>query len=1018
LYLTLHECYQRLTHSEPIIFIRIRDLNFLLTMQMGLSLFYKKINVHLKYLVIFFLVLFSSTGFATDIALGVEDDFQPFEYVDSAGVATGFNIDIAKAVGELNDWDIQVDVLAWSEMITLLDDKKLDLIGMYYTPERAKKYELSNPFRILSYVVFRNKNATEINELTQKTKALVAVQKASFGYETLIQEFDSKQLLVSDSELGVLKNLNDGKASYALATFQTSEWLITKHQLTNIEATNVQPISFGYVFASHDEEIIEQVNESISVLKHSGEYALISQNWLEFSWQKYQTITHNVIILSTVIVVIFSFSLVIVKRKLRSATHTIKTSFEQKLQIEQEFNALSIHHQWIADISELGQWQFDITEKTFHFNGSFANKFQNFNTNEPVSLSQLNTLLTPINQQKFKRFLTSAIQGAAQTLDCVIEIMGNEDEHFLFRGTQPNNSLNVYGVIMDVGKSVIIKREFDHQQRTLNILKSTISGAVYRLVLEKHLSIDYFSDNGWKLLGLEKGQEVQKNLTNYIASDEIVMVRQKLKESLSSQEPFSFHHKIIAKNKQSMVFNQGTVWQDKESKIIYIEGFLLDESEQVTWAKQLKENLSTDLPTKTPNRIALLEALNELKNNPQDESITLILIDIDGFFQINENYGNDVGDKIIVEFVNRLNKIPLLVNNIFRIGGDDFALFLQNISVDDLSFLLTDVLQTTENSFIDGTDKIHITLSIGASSFPQDCSDGKTLLNCATSAMMKAKLSESSSFSLYDQSLTKATVRRFLVEKALKKAIENEQLDVFYQPQVNSITTELIGFETLLRWNSPELGFVSPDEFINIAEKSGLMYDLGKLVLKSVISTVKEWELCDYVIPKISINVSPKELENPNYIQNISTLLQEYKIAPTNIMIEFTESESIDENHAMYIIDELQKLSISVALDDFGSGYTSYAYLRLKNIDLIKIDRTFIQHICSNPTDVKIVKGIVAIAKELNIKVLAEGCETNEQHQILIESDVDFIQGYYFGRPATKQEAEKMLIKKDNTNLS
>jgi diguanylate cyclase (GGDEF)-like protein len=990
----------------------IKNYNILLTIEMGSSLFYKKINVHLKYLLFFFLVFFNFHGVAKNIALGVEDDFPPFEYVNSAGEATGFNVDIAKAVGELNDWDIQVDALAWSEMITLLDDKKLDLIGMYYTPERAKKYELSNPLRVLSYVVFRNKNATEINELTQKTKALVAVQKSSMGYETLMQKFDSKQLLVSDSELGVLKNLNDGKASYAIVTFQTSEWLITKHQLTNIEVTNVQPISFGYVFASHDKEIIEQVNESISELKYSGEYALISQNWLEFSWQKYKQTTNNVMILSTVIFVIFSFSLVIVRRKLRSATHIIKTSFEEKLQIEQELNALSIHQQWIADISELGQWQFNTTEKTLNFTGSFADKFQGFNTNDTVSLSQLNTLLTPINQQKFKRFLTSIVQGAAQTLDCVIEIISNENEHFLFRGIQPKESPNVYGVIMDVGKSVNIKREFDHQQRTLNILKSTISGAVYRLVLEKHLSIDYFSDNGWKLLGLEKGQEIHKNLINYIATDEIVMVKQKLKDSLFTEEPFSFHHKIIAKNKQSMVFNQGTVWQDKESKIIYIEGFLLDESEQVTWAKQLKENLITDLPTKIPNRIALLEALNEINNHPKDESITLILIDIDEFFHINENYGNDVGDRIIVEFVNRLNKITLLVNNIFRVGGDDFALFLQNISVDDLSFLLTDVLRTTEKPFIDGTDKIHITLSIGASSFPQDCSDGKSLLNCATSAMMKAKLSENGSFSLYDQSLTKATVRRFLVEKALKKAIENEELDIFYQPQVNSITTELIGFETLLRWNSPELGFVPPDEFINIAEKSGLMYDLGKLVLKIVISSIKEWELCDYVIPKISINVSPKELENPNYINNISTLLQEYKITPTNIMIEFTESESIDENRAMYIIDELQKLSISVALDDFGSGYTSYAYLRLKNIDLIKIDRTFIQHICSNPTDVKIVKGIVAIAKELNIKVLAEGCETNEQHQVLIESDVDFIQGYYFGRPTTKQEAEKMLIKR------
>ena len=339
-----------------------------------------------------------------------------------------------------------------------------------------------------------------------------------------------------------------------------------------------------------------------------------------------------------------------------------------------------------------------------------------------------------------------------------------------------------------------------------------------------------------------------------------------------------------------------------------------------------------------------------------------------------------------------------------------FILMLNESEVESYAKKLLDLFN---KPFKIDNKQIYITASIGVALYPKDGTDTNTILKNADSAMYKAKELGKNRFALFDPEMYLKLERKTCIERILRTAIENNELSINYQPQYDAQNNEIFGFEALLRLNSKELGFISPLEFIPIAEECGYITKLSQWVLNESCKQSVKWLNAGYKFKSISINISSVDLQQPDFLENIKDILKNTSINPNIVELEITETvlmQSLDSS--INILKKLMDMGIRIALDDFGTGYSSLSYLRKIPISTLKIDKSFIDNITSNKKEESIINNIIQMAHSMDLKVVAEGVETKEQLSILKERNCDYIQGYYFSKPLPASEIEKLLNKK------
>jgi diguanylate cyclase (GGDEF)-like protein/PAS domain S-box-containing protein len=422
---------------------------------------------------------------------------------------------------------------------------------------------------------------------------------------------------------------------------------------------------------------------------------------------------------------------------------------------------------------------------------------------------------------------------------------------------------------------------------------------------------------------------------------------------------------------------------------------------QTKLAQQRIERLAyTDNLTNLGNRPAFIRNLDERFARDSDAPISLLLVDIDNFKRINDSLGHQTGDKLLISLARRLRNSLSPGGSLARFASNEFAVLLDNTSLELGQQVASQLLTTLDKPMFVDNQLISVTGSVGLACAPLHGRDPQTLMRNAGLALHKAKANGKHQVQVFTEALNAEASYKLFVENNLRRALTQNELDVFYQPKLCLRSGRLLGMEALLRWNHPEKGMIRPDQFISVAEETGLIIPIGKWIARQACRMSKALTAAGLGNLQVAINLSPKQFSDPDLVASIANILKEEALPSRLLELELTEGLLLEATEDTRLqLDQLKRLGLTLAMDDFGTGYSSLSYLKKFPIDIIKIDRSFIHEIPDNQDDMEITSAVIAMAHNLKLKVVAEGIETAEQLAFLRRHRCDVGQGYLFDQP-------------------
>jgi diguanylate cyclase (GGDEF)-like protein/PAS domain S-box-containing protein len=524
----------------------------------------------------------------------------------------------------------------------------------------------------------------------------------------------------------------------------------------------------------------------------------------------------------------------------------------------------------------------------------------------------------------------------------------------------------------------------------------------------------FFSEGFSKIFGRSPEEFYQdEGLWEKTIHPEDTLVVQKRKAEKQKGEVTIDEYRIITPSGDvRWVQDRGIPYQAIDEQSFYI-GIILDITEWKMADEKIKYLAYHDDLTGLPNRKYFNEHLDKMiKKAGRDGKLTLLFIDLDQFKFVNDSLGHNIGDQLLLEVGKRIKKSVRHGDMVARHAGDEFIILAENVSTPETDLIAKRILSSLEEPFFIKENEIFISASIGISIYPTGGNNAETLMKNADAAMYDAKYYGKNNYKYYSLDIENANNRKMSIINGLHKALENKEFQLFYQPKIITSSQSVYGVEALLRWNHPLLGPTSPAEFIPIAEETGMIIPIGEWVLEEACRNYKDWESKGFAPQSLCINISPRQLRDPQLLNKIKSVLKENNFIAQHFEIEITESVAIDNfEDTISKLNQIREMGVKVALDDFGTGYSSLNYLRQFPIDALKIDRSFIDEVMRNSQTAAIVKSIISIAHSLNLPVIAEGVETEEQLHFLYDLQCDFLQGYFISPPVPVNKIEEILKK-------
>ncbi|WP_239618101.1 bifunctional diguanylate cyclase/phosphodiesterase [Cohnella mopanensis] len=453
--------------------------------------------------------------------------------------------------------------------------------------------------------------------------------------------------------------------------------------------------------------------------------------------------------------------------------------------------------------------------------------------------------------------------------------------------------------------------------------------------------------------------------------------------------------------------------RDEQGHITNYIGMFTDITERKQSEEHLKYLAHFDPLTGLPNRTLLYELMNEATAQAArgKRNLAVLFVDLDRFKMVNDSLGHSIGDKLLQQVAGRLSASVTKNDIVSRLGGDEFIVVLQNLQEPSEAITTAKhIISCMKRPFLVEDNELYLTASIGICMCPSHGNDFDTLVKHADLAMYEAKLNNSG-HQLFNAGIMDTFKRKLDLENELRWAASKGELQLHYQPQVHASTGRMEGMEALLRWNHPRLGTVSPSEFIPIAEETGIIMDIGKWVLKEVCSQLREWQSESLFVPAVAVNLSARQFMAADLVSSIRDIVCGTPCSPQQIVIEITESSSMNDIESVLpILHEFKSLGFQIAIDDFGKGYSALGYMKQFPIDILKIDKSFVQELTSDSKSAVITKAIIDMAHGMNLKVIAEGVETTEQLQYLRTMDCDIVQGYFIDPPMPSDRLESLYL--------
>jgi len=585
--------------------------------------------------------------------------------------------------------------------------------------------------------------------------------------------------------------------------------------------------------------------------------------------------------------------------------------------------------------------------------------------------------------------------------------------------------------------------EFDNLAMQTRLKESE---KLHRYIVNKSPDIVYMLDSEGRftfvnkriesLLGFTKQEILGKHYTELVHDDDIEKAQYTFNERRTQNRAASnIEIRLKCKNNESKHFNtrvlpievnavgvykSGRIETEAEDnpRFIGTYGIARDITERIEAEEIIRYQAYHDMLTRLPNRALLKDRLQQAisQTKRSNKKLAVLFLDLDRFKVVNDTLGHMVGDQLLQAVSQRLQRCVREGDTLARIGGDEFTLLLPEISsVSDSEQVAEKIIATLKRPFSIEGHEFFISASIGIAHYPDDGVTMETLIKHADIAMYHVKGNGKDNYQYYAHDMNEAYSRHMSMENDMRRALQNQQFKIYYQPQVNIETNEIFAMEALIRWDHPDKGLISPCEFINIAEETGLIQPIGEWVLNTACCDLQKWRAAGLENVRVAVNLSACQLEQENIVDTIIGCMDTYQIPGDKLEVEITENVLMkDIEHGINKLNQLSSYGIKVAIDDFGTGYSSLNYLKKLPIDTLKIDRSFIHDMENNEEDSSIIRAIIAMAKGLNLNIISEGVENQQQLDMLLEWRCKNIQGFLFSRPIDESEAIEFLRNPDH----
>jgi diguanylate cyclase (GGDEF)-like protein/PAS domain S-box-containing protein len=671
---------------------------------------------------------------------------------------------------------------------------------------------------------------------------------------------------------------------------------------------------------------------------------------------------------------------------------------------EQRYRSLFLHN---PD----GVFSFDLNGNFIHCNFALE-QLLGYTSIELMEGSFVH-LVHPNDLEKTNFHFQKAIEGESQNYNIVCL---HKEGHLVDVNvtnlpiTVDGEIVGVYGIAKDITKKKKAFKSLKDAEKKYRTLVEESVAAVF-IIRDDHMV--YTNPKAHELLGITDSL-IGRSAWDFIHPDDMSKARS-FKEKLETETSSMTGSCRLVRGDGKVIdveFHISLITYEGRSAHIYT---ILDVTEQKK-VYDLHSFLAHHDPlTNLPNRRLFEQEVDQalIMARTCNQKLAVMYVDLDRFKYINDTLGHEIGDQLLQDVSDRLKKCVRAEDVVGRMGGDEFTILLPIVMNVDQAVEIAESIRTSlEKPFDIGEYELFITSSVGISLYPVDGDDVKTLLKNADTALYRAKEYGKNNHQVYSSSMNIQTFKSYSLEKDLRRAIHHGELELYYQPKVDAISGQIKGGEALVRWNHPDWGMISPDEFIPLAEESGLMIPLGGFVKETVCRQNKAWQQMGLPPIPISINMSPQRFLQKDMIKRLESFLSSMGLDPQWLEIEITENSVLkNEDLVIHTLNYLNELGVKIAIDDFGTGYSSLAYLKRFRFDTLKIDKSFIQGITEDVKDAKITSAATHLAKSFGVTVVAEGVESIEQLHFLQKIKCDQIQGYIFSKPVPVDDFTKLLRK-------
>lgn len=704
-------------------------------------------------------------------------------------------------------------------------------------------------------------------------------------------------------------------------------------------------------------------------------------------------------------------------QELSTSNHLLEQEMDQHKHTTRELMESQNRLSKSMEVSKLGLWEWDLVNDCV-YHSHFHKLFGSSNATTNQYMKHLKAQMHKDDFKATKKALFSHMRGNSEQYLVRYRLKQEDGSWLWFEDSGKAIEWNDKGyAVKIIGTRRDVTREMKHTERLKlgSIVFQNITEAI--AILDNKFRFMMVNDNFVTMTGFSMEEVIGMNTIDLGDSPEkretLTSIGHELKNKDFWQGEITDHRKSGSAYPMWLKIN---VVRDESGNVSHFICLLSDLTARKEVDRKLRYLTYYDKLTGLVNRELFLSRLHDgLQNSHRDDtSLALFLINLDRFKLINDTFGHTAGDRVLKTTAERLSSIFGQADTVSRYSSDEFAISISNVR--EITQIETQAKQAIEvlnrPIQIEGNDLI-LSASIGISVSPQHSKDMHILMNKAELARNQAKAMGGNVFYLYEEHLTDSSAERLHLENELHTAVMENQFEVFYQPKQNLRDNTIESAEALIRWNHPLHGLISPVKFIPLAEETGLINKMGEFVLRTACTEACHWQESHGKPLKVSVNLSAQQLKKAGFINKLDTILKETGLPPERLTLEITESllmEDVEET--IEKLKQIRALNVGLSIDDFGTGYSSLSYLKQFPIDILKIDQSFIRDINSNADDAAITKAIIAMAHSLDLRVIAEGVETEESRQFLKDQDCDAIQGFLVSKPLTKHQMSDMLTAK------